>query len=65
MGTKIELEVNGLVHRVSASLDAPLLDVLHNELHADRGSDPQGDERPALPLRHVLAHPDHDQTGSR
>src|ERR1700742_1733035 len=31
--TRITISVNGLVHRVSASLDTPLLYVLHNELH--------------------------------
>ena len=29
----IKIKVNGLVHSVSASLDTPLLYVLHNELH--------------------------------
>src|SRR5690348_7946710 len=31
--TKLKIKVNGLVHDVSASLDTPLLYVLHNELH--------------------------------
>src|SRR3982751_1440605 len=30
---------------------------------SDRGSDPDGDERPSLPLWHVPAHPDGDQAG--
>jgi aerobic-type carbon monoxide dehydrogenase small subunit (CoxS/CutS family) len=33
MTTRLSLKVNGLVHNVSASLDTPLLYVLHNELH--------------------------------
>jgi aerobic-type carbon monoxide dehydrogenase small subunit (CoxS/CutS family) len=33
MATKLRIKVNGLVHTVSASLDTPLLYVLHNELH--------------------------------
>src|SRR5690348_16518138 len=33
MATKLKLKVNGLVHNVAASLDTPLLYVLHNELH--------------------------------
>src|ERR1700744_1926734 len=33
MATKLKISVNGLVHSVSASLDTPLLYVLHNELH--------------------------------
>ena len=33
MASKLKLKVNGLTHAVSASLDTPLLYVLHNELH--------------------------------
>src|SRR6201987_6197999 len=33
MASKLRIKVNGLVHSVSASLDTPLLYVLHNELH--------------------------------
>jgi aerobic-type carbon monoxide dehydrogenase small subunit (CoxS/CutS family) len=33
MASKLKLRVNGLVHSVTASLDTPLLYVLHNELH--------------------------------
>src|SRR5437764_807232 len=33
MASKLKIRVNGLVHSVSASLDTPLLYVLHNELH--------------------------------
>ena len=33
MASKLKIKVNGLVHPVSASLDTPLLYVLHNELH--------------------------------
>src|ERR1700753_1022454 len=33
MASKLKINVNGLVHNVSASLDTPLLYVLHNELH--------------------------------
>jgi aerobic-type carbon monoxide dehydrogenase small subunit (CoxS/CutS family) len=33
MPSKLRIRVNGLVHSVSASLDTPLLYVLHNELH--------------------------------
>jgi aerobic-type carbon monoxide dehydrogenase small subunit (CoxS/CutS family) len=33
MAAKQEIRVNGLVHRVSATLDTPLLYVLRNELH--------------------------------
>src|SRR3974390_3631716 len=33
MATSIKIKVNGLTHGVSASLDTPLLYVLHNELH--------------------------------
>jgi hypothetical protein len=33
MGSKLKIKVNGLVHNVTASLDTPLLYVLHNELH--------------------------------
>ena len=33
MASKLKIKVNGLVHSVSPSLDAPLLYVLHNELH--------------------------------
>src|SRR6478736_4078699 len=33
MANSIRLKVNGLTHGVSASLDTPLLYVLHNELH--------------------------------
>src|SRR6266576_3798376 len=33
MANSIKLKVNGLTHGVSASLDTPLLYVLHNELH--------------------------------
>src|SRR6202521_6003874 len=32
MSTKLKIRVNGLVHRVSASSDTPLLYVLRNEL---------------------------------
>jgi len=31
--SKLKITVNGLVHNVTASLDTPLLYVLHNELH--------------------------------
>jgi isoquinoline 1-oxidoreductase alpha subunit len=33
MASRLKIKVNGLVHSVSASLDTPLLYVLHNELH--------------------------------
>ena len=33
MANSIKIKVNGLTHSVSASLDTPLLYVLHNELH--------------------------------
>ena len=33
MANSIKIKVNGLTHGVSASLDTPLLYVLHNELH--------------------------------
>jgi isoquinoline 1-oxidoreductase alpha subunit len=33
MASSLRIKVNGLVHSVSASLDTPLLYVLHNELH--------------------------------
>jgi aerobic-type carbon monoxide dehydrogenase small subunit (CoxS/CutS family) len=33
MASKLKIRVNGLVHNVTASLDTPLLYVLHNELH--------------------------------
>ena len=33
MASSLKLKVNGLTHGVSASLDTPLLYVLHNELH--------------------------------
>jgi aerobic-type carbon monoxide dehydrogenase small subunit (CoxS/CutS family) len=33
MASRITIKVNGLTHGVSASLDTPLLYVLHNELH--------------------------------
>jgi len=33
MASKLRIKVNGLVHSVTASLDTPLLYVLHNELH--------------------------------
>ena len=33
MASKFKIKVNGLVHSVTASLDTPLLYVLHNELH--------------------------------
>ena len=33
MANSLKIKVNGLVHSVSASLDTPLLYVLHNELH--------------------------------
>src|SRR6266571_1388773 len=33
LASKLKIKVNGLVHSVSASLDTPLLYVLHNELH--------------------------------
>jgi aerobic-type carbon monoxide dehydrogenase small subunit (CoxS/CutS family) len=33
MAGKLKIKVNGLVHSVTASLDTPLLYVLHNELH--------------------------------
>jgi isoquinoline 1-oxidoreductase alpha subunit len=33
MASKLNIKVNGLVHNVTASLDTPLLYVLHNELH--------------------------------
>jgi isoquinoline 1-oxidoreductase alpha subunit len=33
MASKIKIKVNGLTHGVTASLDTPLLYVLHNELH--------------------------------
>src|SRR5690242_1265355 len=33
MASKLKIKVNGLVHSVTASLDTPLLYVLHNELH--------------------------------
>jgi len=33
MASTLKLKVNGLVHGVTASLDTPLLYVLHNELH--------------------------------
>jgi len=33
MASKLKIRVNGLVHSVTASLDTPLLYVLHNELH--------------------------------
>src|SRR6187200_746762 len=32
MASKLKIKVNGLVHNVTASLDTPLLYVLHNEL---------------------------------
>src|SRR5690348_14614304 len=33
MASRLKIKVNGLVHSVSASLETPLLYVLHNELH--------------------------------
>jgi aerobic-type carbon monoxide dehydrogenase small subunit (CoxS/CutS family) len=33
MSSKVVIKVNGLAHNVSASVDTPLLYVLHNELH--------------------------------
>jgi aerobic-type carbon monoxide dehydrogenase small subunit (CoxS/CutS family) len=33
MASTLRIKVNGLVHSVTASLDTPLLYVLHNELH--------------------------------
>ena len=33
MASSLKIKVNGLAHSVSASLDTPLLYVLHNELH--------------------------------
>jgi aerobic-type carbon monoxide dehydrogenase small subunit (CoxS/CutS family) len=33
MASSLKISVNGLTHSVSASLDTPLLYVLHNELH--------------------------------
>src|SRR5204862_2911517 len=33
MASKLKIKVNGLVHNVTASIDTPLLYVLHNELH--------------------------------
>ena len=33
MANSIKIKVNGLTHGVTASLDTPLLYVLHNELH--------------------------------
>jgi aerobic-type carbon monoxide dehydrogenase small subunit (CoxS/CutS family) len=33
MASKLKIRVNGLVHNVTASLDTPLLYVLHTELH--------------------------------
>ena len=33
MASSLKIKVNGLTHSVSASLDTPLLYVLHNELH--------------------------------
>ena len=33
MASKLRIKVNGLVHAVTASVDTPLLYVLHNELH--------------------------------
>jgi aerobic-type carbon monoxide dehydrogenase small subunit (CoxS/CutS family) len=33
MASKLKIRVNGLVHSVNATLDTPLLYVLHNELH--------------------------------
>ena len=33
MASKLKIKVNGLMHGVTASLDTPLLYVLHNELH--------------------------------
>ena len=33
MARRLTLNVNGLVHNVTATLDTPLLYVLHNELH--------------------------------
>src|SRR3977135_1893646 len=33
MANSLKLKVNGLTHGVTASLDTPLLYVLHNELH--------------------------------
>jgi isoquinoline 1-oxidoreductase alpha subunit len=33
MANSVKIKVNGLAHSVSASLDTPLLYVLHNELH--------------------------------
>ena len=33
MASSIKIKVNGLTHGVTASLDTPLLYVLHNELH--------------------------------
>src|SRR5262249_31016572 len=36
VASKLKIKVNGLVHNVTASLDTPLLYVLHNELHLHR-----------------------------
>jgi aerobic-type carbon monoxide dehydrogenase small subunit (CoxS/CutS family) len=33
MASRVKIKVNGLTHGVNASLDTPLLYVLHNELH--------------------------------
>ena len=33
MASSLKIKVNGLTHSVTASLDTPLLYVLHNELH--------------------------------
>jgi aerobic-type carbon monoxide dehydrogenase small subunit (CoxS/CutS family) len=33
MANSLRIKVNGLTHGVSASLDTPLLYILHNEFH--------------------------------
>ena len=40
-------------------------DLLGDDEESDRGSDPDGDERPSLPLWHLSADPDGDQAGRR
>src|SRR5262245_976309 len=74
MASKLKIKVNGLVHNVTAGLDTPLLPERHDDpgrrpaghdRAADRGADPDRDERPPLPVRHVPADPDRNPEGRR
>ena len=54
MASKLKIKVNGLAHNVTASLDTPLQDVLHDELIEHEHSTSAAITGPSFVGRHTV-----------